>query len=165
MITKEEYLRLIEEAYRQDQDPSDNPIDCNAWIPAESPLKKKLPTLIGKIDATHLKKDTLKKAIEKCQQITVGEFMIHLTGTDTDEQTKFHTYNFYIYETKHQTASGRPCNIQSKVDVLKDDRFEKRPWLNYFNRYGTRIAQKVPENILIDIVRWLQAITKLPAFL
>jgi len=58
MMTKEEYLKLIYEAYSQNEDEELSKEEF-AWIPAESEIKKKVQRLInpnGDINATKLKK-------------------------------------------------------------------------------------------------------------
>jgi len=168
MVTKEEYLRLIEEAIHQEEDYLED-IDCKAWIPAEPAIKKKIPERFGSIDATKLKREAIKKVIAHCPCITVSKFLIMLSTCEgnndissIDDANKQLYYSIRIFETKYHTPSGRPCNMQYKVYLSKDIRFENRPWLKFF--LGST-ALKVPEETLLDIIRWLQAITKLSSFL
>lgn len=161
-MTKEEYLKLIQEAYSQDDEYLDDYIEVKAWIPSEMDpaLKKKIDKKVmgGNIDATNLKKTAIKKIIYTHQQITVGKFMIiaaHNTSIDTFKLT--------VYERVYKTASGLPCNMQNKVNINKDNRFNGRSWAKEFN--STWGAKSISPTDYVDIVKWLQAITKLTCFL
>jgi cell division protein FtsI/penicillin-binding protein 2 len=159
MLTKEEYLKLIQAAYNSENEENlEDFIDCSAWIPAEPVIKKSKPNLSGNIDVTNFKREALEKAIKKCCNITVGKFMIVATYSSSVD-----TYKLFVYERVFKTASELPCNMQNKVNIPKDNRFEGRPWRNKFNsKWG---AKDVPTETYIDIIRWLQAITKLTVFI
>ncbi len=173
MITKEEYLKLIQKAYHQDDELDDG--EELFWIPAKPEIKKKLQNLIkpnGDINATKMKKAEFSKLINKHNRITIGNFMVHIksivnpTGIDNvvedaveiTEETK---YNIVLYEVKKTTPSGMPCNIQVKLNIAKDNRFDDRQWAKGFTQLGGSVSDKT----LIELLKWMQAITKLPAFL
>lgn len=161
-ITKEEYLKLIEEVYKESDCFDEQPkIDDIVWMPSESPIKRKIPIRYGSIDATNLKRDDIKKAILNRQQITVGNFLIFIKNEENN------LLDICIYETKYKTNTGRPCKMQCKINFLKDSRFEKRPWIHHFikNNYNLKSASDITKETLEEIIRWLQAITKLPAFI
>jgi len=123
-------------------------------------LRKKIEKKIigGNIDATNLKKIAINKIIYNYQQITVGNFMIVASqNTSTD------TFNLVIHEKVFKTISGLPCNIQNKVKISKDDRFNGKSWAKEFNSVWG--AKNISPADYVDIVKWLQAITKLTCFL
>lgn len=162
MITKEEYLRLIQEAYSQDDEYLDDYIEMKAWIPSEMDpvLKKKIEkkTLNGNIDATNLKRAAIEKIIYTYQNITVGNFMIIAA-----HNTSINTFKLTIYEKIFKTASGLPCNMQNKININKDNRFDGKAWKKEFNSaWG---AKSISPTDYVDIIKWLQAITKLTCFL
>jgi len=172
MMTKEEYLRLIYEAYTRD---NEDEKEEYAWIPAESELKEKIQKLIkpsGDINATNIKKAELSKIINKYNRITIGEFMIYIKSivnpTDNPNIVKEATtisevsiYNIVIYENKRVTPSGMPCNIQVKLNIAKDNRFQNVKWNKGFSQFGGSTTS----NNLVNLIKWMQAITKIPAFL
>lgn len=164
MISKEEYWKLIEQVIKEQEDSDmEDFVDCNAWIPAEPAHKKSPPERYGSIDATKLKKEGVQQAIQKYQILNIGRFVLTIKLADKIKQEDKQEYLVSLYETKYVTPLGRPCNIQYRVALYKDTRFENRPWLKYFRTYGGSTA--IPEATVLDIVRWLQAIIKLPAFL
>ena len=161
MISKEEYWKLIEQVLKeQDDSDMDDFVDCNAWIPSE-PVKKPLLERFGSIDATKLKRDAAKQALQKYQILNIGQFV--LTIKLPEDKTDKEKYIVCLYETKNITPLGRPCNMQYKVNLFKDTRFENRSWLTYFKKHGA--SNPIPEAVVLDIVRWIQAIIKLPAFI
>jgi hypothetical protein len=164
MITKEDYLRMIREAYASsNEDDLDDYIDCDAWVPAEPIVKKKVgpvSNLLSSVDATNLKKDAIERIIRRTKQINVGKFLVlikdHFEGKDE-------SFNVIIYETKNKTPTGLSCNIQVKVNMSKDSRFSDRKWKNNFK--NGIFGQKLSPEALVDVLKWLQAVTKLTCFL
>lgn len=174
MITKEEYLKLIYEAYsREDDELSKEEMD--ALIPAEPEIKKKIQKLIepnGDINATKLKKYELTHIINKYNRINIGNFLIYIKSitnpignsnifeeaTEINENTK---YNVIIYEQKKTTPSGIPCNLQIKINIAKDNRFQNKKITEGFSQRGGSLSSE----FLIDLMRLMQIITKLPSFI
>jgi len=172
MITKEEYLKLIHDAYNQYDEEAEEEY---AWISADPEIKNKLKNLIkpsGNINATKMKKAEFPQIINKYSQITIGNFTVHIksivnpTGIDNivegaKEITEETKYNLVLYEVRKTTPSGMPCNIQVKLNIAKDNRFDGRQWAKGFTQLGGSVSGKT----LVEILKWMQAITKLPAFL
>ena len=157
-MTNDEYLRLIQEAYRSvNEDELEDYINPESWIPSEPEIKKKaLSNIVNMIDATNLKRTAIEGIIAKSKQITVGKFMI------TSEVNNEGTLSYIIYENITKTPSGFPCKIQTKINVEKDNRFTETNWRTLFHGcYG----RKIPINTCVDIIKWLQAMNKLICFI
>ena len=168
-FTKEEYLKLCRDLL-QDQygdDGIEDYIKPEAWMPAESDLKQKLsnPNNNGITDLSSSKKDKIIEAIHKCSNVKVFNFIIKITSYHCQKDTNgpFTSVNITIYETKREKHLGIHKNLLSKINPNKDTRFENRSWLSYFNTFESGI--NIPIEEIPDIVRWLQAISKLEAFI
>jgi hypothetical protein len=175
-ISKEEYLKLIESAQIDEEDTMDDysNIPESAWIPAESPAKDQMnraraANSHGVIDVLKYKKEQIKDALYKCINLQVGEFIIHVEeyhGRPNIKKTAplaELTMDVSIMQERYQTPSGAPCKMAYKMDFFRDNRFATRPWLTYFNSNGA--AHNIPVDTVVDIVRWMQALRRMNAFL
>lgn len=162
--SKDEYLRLLE-LYATEQYGSDNPIeDLDAWIPAEAPIKEKMKSSFnGCIDLTNCKRENIQDALYRNSNIKIGNFLIRITKHSGYIEDKVNlTMDISVWEDKQIVSNKRPCKIACKVNFAQDSRFETRPWTNSF-RSG--IGTKIPAETVVDVVKWLQAITRMTAFL
>lgn len=165
-MNKSDYQKLLEQIAAEQYDTNDEEplIPEEAWIPAESNVKNKLKniTFNGVIDCTKLRSKDIKGAIGKAKNLQVGTFLIRIEdycGEDPLIQGKL---SIEIWERLSRTPTGQPCNMDYRADLTLDTRFTGRPWLKYFHRSW---ATDVPIENIIEIVRWMQAIKKLTAFL
>jgi len=165
---RQEYLKYLQYLTDQQYDYSDEPeeekIPDDAWIWADPPEKEKMKNIIfnGVIDATNLRKSEIKKAIGQSKNIKVGNFTIRLVDFYGRGPLDKGTLSLRIYEKRTQTPTGQPCNMDYDAELHKDDRFNGRPWLSYFEgSYG----REIPIDTIVDIVKWMQVIKKLTAFL
>lgn len=176
-ISKEEYLQLIEqyanEQYGGEQDLSDTyDISEDAWMPAESPNKENMLRALnsnrsGSADLTNVRKDKIQEALYKCTNIKVDSFLVRIERY-SGEPDKFGkgvnlTMDISIWEERYKTPSGNPCRLTCRMNLHKDDRFENRPWLHQFSQAGT--ACDIPVETVVDIIKWMQAIKRMSAFL
>jgi hypothetical protein len=167
-LTNEEYLalcqKLVDQQYNDAVDDYD--ISKMEWIPAESEAKEKMLKVnhSGMIDLTHVRSTKIKEEIFKCGNLKIGDFKIiisHFSGIPSQEGSNL-CCNLRIMTHQSRTMNGMPCNMDFDANLKKDSRFNGRPWLKYFgNGYGDNI----PIDTLVEIVRWLQAIKKMTAFL
>lgn len=168
-FTDQEYLALIQQLVDQQYDDAidDYDIAKMEWAPAEPEIKKKLeqPNYAGMIDLTTVKSGKIKEEIMKCANIKVGAFKIVVGRHNLvpSQQGGKIAFDLEVREEKSKTPSGMPCRVDYRVDLSKDSRFRGRPWLKYF--MGNGVATNVPVDTVVDIVRWMQAIKKLTAFL
>ena len=173
-LSKEDYLRLIESAQRDEEgyDEVEHHDMADAWIPAESPNKEKMlraraASSHGVIDVLKCRKEQIRDAIYKCMNLQVGEFLIHIrsyNGHPKDKQLHGPlTLNINVMQERTKTPSGAPCKMQYDFDLFQDNRFAGCDWISRFNARG--YAQDVPIEIVVDIIRWMQALRRMNAFL
>jgi hypothetical protein len=168
-LTDKEYLELLSKLVDQQYDDAvdDYDIDKMEWFPAESEAKQKMVRQVnskGMIDLTHVKSSLIKEEIHKCGNIKVGIFKIVIRRySEVPSQKGVQLCcDLKILIHQSQTMNGFPCNMDNDIDLTKDSRFKERPWLKYF-RFN--YADNVPIDTVVEIVRWLQALKKLSAFL
>ena len=175
MSVKDEYLKILQDLVDQqysDPDTQDTIQPEDPWIYAESPLldrvKKSKPNYYGVIDISNFKRDKIRDALYDYMQLRVGEFLIKISAyqgesnkkTADDSKT---TVNVALWEKKYTTPSGNPCNMDFKFNIQKDLRFQGRSWLPLFNSSGS--GHKIPIATMIDVIRWMQAVKRMTAFL
>lgn len=162
-MTKQEYLdmcqKLLDAQYNEDD--SDNSLKDTAWIPAEpeAKLKMRAPLTSNIIDLTNMKKDKITEYLCKGSLFKIHNFTIKTRDFD-EENNLFH---ITLYEDRIKTPSGQPCKMTYPLDVGRDTRFTGRLWLNYF--FGSGWGKKIPLETMVEIVRFLQIIKKLSAFI
>lgn len=173
-ISEEEYLKMIQEAQESpfDEDSEPKPeIDESSWIPSVSPVKDSMmerlrrATVHGKIDVSKLRKDQIQDALYKCVNVVIGDFVLHINeyhGYPGKNKTDL-SMDISILCTQYKTITGAPCKMELRFDPSKDNRFNNKPWSKRFDAYGH--ANYVPVEIVVDIVRWFQALKRLPSFL
>lgn len=173
---EEDYLKLLEELVDQqysglddDEIPTTTSIQEVDWESRVSEIKERMihPNYHGVVDASDIKSDKLPGLLEKYMNIRVGNFLIKINAyqgqphnLSVNSDLKM---SIGIWTKIFKTASGNPCNLDSKLQIHKDTRFKGREWVKLFNTEGT--ASKVPAKTVVEIIRWLQAINKLTAFL
>ena len=159
-FTKEEYISFLNEQNNDNYDIIESD-------PFEDKYAKTLSKINGNnnvvIDITSIKKEEIIKSIYNNTNLKIGDFFIKVTAYHKEPGNKEESASITltIYENKEQLSFNR--KVINKINPLKDSRFDNRPWLIYFNKfsYGT----KVPINIIPDIIKWLQVLTKIPVFI
>lgn len=165
---RKEYLKYLKELtdgqYSFDDEPEIPDTTDDSWIWAEPPAKEKMKNIVfnGMVDATNLRKADIKKALSKAQNIQVGAFTLRIRDFYGKDPLEKGVLSFSVLERKTKTPNGHPCNMDYDTDLSKDNRFNDRPWLSYFKGSS---ARDVPIDTIVDIVKWMQAIKKLSAFL
>lgn len=172
-ISKEDYQKLLEELadqqYSMDEEVDINQIPDDSWIPSESFAKEKMKQAnqSGIIDVTKFRKDKIQEALYKYINIKIGIFLIRIDTyhgyPDKTGKGVNLTMDIGVWETKLKTPSGNPCKMEYRINLHKDNRFTNRPWLVYFNDSGE--ATHMPVETVVDVVRWLQALKRMNAFL
>jgi hypothetical protein len=167
-FTEEEYLDLVTRLAEQQYGSLDDIVVGDAeWMPSEAPIKEKMfrAKNEGTIDLTKIKKDQIKDLLFKHNNIKIYDFLIRITfyhGEPGKDGANL-TVDVSLYNEIHKTPlSGAPCKMTVPFSITKDNRFTKRPWLSYFvNSHG----KNIPADTLVEIIRWMQVVKKLPAFL
>jgi hypothetical protein len=168
-LTKEEYLALINELlerqYEEDKSTSTEPE--NHWIPAEPAIKEKLPFAVrgGILDLSNASKEKIRVLAFQSDTFKVDHFLIRVKRPPKipkAPQIKS-TLTIDVLEEKFRTPSGAPCRIEYKVNFPKDSRFNNFAHVAKFQSNGRAI--NVSEDVFFDLIRWLQAIKRMTAFL
>jgi hypothetical protein len=171
-ISKEEYLRLLEELANEEdygEDQEDTSVPEDSWIWGESPNKEKIKKLQYQsvIDVTKFKKDKIQDALYKTSTIQCHEFTIKIAAyhgrPEKVTSNNDLSMDIVVWEKRYKTPSGNPCNMDFKKDFFKDNRFSNRPWLTYFSANGS--ADDIPVKTVVEIIRWMQGIKRMTAFL
>jgi hypothetical protein len=162
----EDFLKLMQQAIDSYHD-DDDPIDEVEMIPEkeyEHEPPKFIPNERGMIDLTKFKKDKIQEQLFKCTNLKVGKFTVIIKkyyGMPTEDKSNV-TVDISIMELKLKTITGNPCKMDLTINISKDKRFKDCGFLQYFT--GNSYGNNVPVIIVVDLIRWLQAITKLMAF-
>lgn len=173
LLSKDEYLRLLESVQSEEdyQETDYDGIPDDAWIPAEPVDKAKIAREMearshGVIDVLKYRKEQIRDAIYKCMNLQVGEFIIHIrryNGHPKDKQLNGPlTLDINLMQERYRTPSGAPCKMQYTFNPFLDNRFTNQPWLTYFDRGW---AKDIPVETMVDIIRWMQALRRMTAFL
>lgn len=113
-------------------------------------------------DLTDAPMALIKQKVQTTGNITAGRFSIKIRINKTEKDKT--TVNVNIYENKPYKGQFGTNLILKKVDVLKDMRFDTRPWLTYFKN-PVKGGYNIPIETAATIVRWCQAVHKMGAFL
>jgi len=175
-ISMEEFLKLINEIVEEEERDSkfsDEYFEEGTSLPSvfeilnkmKDPPKKavQLSNKSGTIDVENMKNNEILRHVKTKNEFKVGDFIIHVS-----DGSKVDHVNIHILENQRKTASGFPCNMLVKKNVISDKRFASCPWLSYFSgKYGVprRTAYDVPTEEIINIIKWVKAINKMTAFL
>jgi hypothetical protein len=173
-FSHKDYLRLLEELTDQqyDDDSYDiiSEIPEESWMPEVSSAKEKMLRSLNAnktINITNFKKDQIQDALYQNTNIQVGNFLIKIQRyngyPDKTNQITNLTMDISVYEKQFKTMSGFPCNMDLDLNIHKDNRFIGRTWLSLFNSYNG--ARNIPASTVVEIVRWMQALKRMTAFL
>ncbi len=153
IISKEEYLKLINNLENEEGDDLD--LFEEEYVPPE-PVHKNKPQNNKIIDITNFKKNDLFCAINNNNIFKIGNFLLKLNNTNS-----LFTIDA-ILEKKFKTLSGLPCNIDMSINYYKDKRFLN---VKFADNLKSNNNYKFTANETIEIIRWLQILNKMPAFI
>lgn len=166
-MTKQEYLDLINKLLDQqyENDEPETPDPDSHWMPAESPLKDKIPISVqnGVIDLTNAKKDKIKTSLTMAGGFRVDNFLVKVKRRQTNSLPVALVWDIELFEERFKTPSGNPCRMTYRLDVGSDTRFNQCPWVTSFGKGSS--ARGVSPDVFFDIIRWMQAIKRMTAFL
>jgi hypothetical protein len=161
-FTDEEFLalvqRLTEEQYSDfvDYDLFDN--DPREWAAKERVQLN--PT--GMMDLTNVKSARIREELLKCTNFRVGNFKLKVSRYIASAANEQILLDVSAWEVRHKTPNGHPCNVDFSLWFDRDARFQDCPWLDRFD--GSNSACDLPVEVVVDIVRWLQTVSKLGSF-
>jgi hypothetical protein len=163
-ITEAEYLKFIDQVQDEAYDMDDDDYMPSDWVELSDYTDPKPEFKYDcTVDATNFKKSKLLDAICKYTNIKVGKFTLRIDSYRSHPLNKSLNMDIVLYETCYKSPSGNPIKIDYRVNLSQDNRFINKPWLSEFTTEGK--AFNLPEETVVDIVKWLQMLTKLIAFL
>ena len=170
-VSLEEYLRLIEK-YADELYGSENPdVDYDDIIPDWEEQEtyyeaKEKPRFDydAACDLTTANEDKIRVRLHLVGNIMVGKFLLkanrYTAGAMFDKVAKKEDpgpfLTIAIYEQRKK--------LHDKVNLAKDVRFQGMPWIVYFKN-PIASGKDIPFETVVEIVRWLQGISRLPSFL
>lgn len=165
-LTEQEYFELCQKVANSyyDLDTVEPEPPENSWIPSESPAKEKMKEMLsgsnGIIDLTDANRGQVSSKIHTCSNFKIGNFLLKISKY-RGEPNKNLKVDIFIYEDR---KAGNYGKISVKLDPTKDDRFQTRDWAGYFSTIQ-KVGKDIPIEDLPNIVRWIQAVQKMKAFL
>lgn len=167
-ISKEDYLKMLEELYEESYG-SEEDVSIESWMPSEPFAKERMKKAEQNkvLDILKYKKNKIQESLYSHTNIKIGPYLIriheyHGLPDRVNKQANL-SMDISVWETKYRTPSGAPCRMEYRKNFHTDDRFQNKPWLNYFNNSGD--AHNIPVETVVDVIRWLQAIQRMTVFL
>lgn len=154
-FNEEEYIRLLEKLVSEQYDEEDYPAVVPQWSGQEI-LDRKVQRVLANsvIDLTSANKTKIEDSLYQYRNIKVGKFSVKIIKYSTKPDNEDILLSLSIYEDKKNQLIVR-------VNILKDHRFTGRSWQKYFNSSN---GSEIDIKTTVDIIKWLQAVQKLSAF-
>lgn len=163
------YLELVTKLADEQYDSNDDFHDIISkmeWMPAESEAKEKMlksNASYGSIDLTNVHSSKIKEEILKNGNFKAGNFKISVKRfSGPPPENEIFAY-LRIWEERNKTPNGMPCKLDFAVNFAKDTRFCECSWVKHFG-FGNS-SDKIPLATIIEIARYLQFVSKYPAFI
>ncbi len=160
-LTAEQYRKLIEQLFdKQYNELSDEELADAGLLPEKSYAKEQIksPENNAVLDLTNTKRDDIIAQLQQKHNIRVGSFLIRTGSYRTEPENIAVAYSVSIYEELKGFGNKKIV----KVRPYKDNRFAGRSWTSNFDDRDNGDGKNIP---MIDLVKWLQAISKMSAFL
>ena len=161
MLSKEEYLQLVTRFLNEQY--GDELEDSYEEEPIEDTKPPRVPDFNKIINVTTYKKAEIIDALLYCSNLQVNNFIVKISDYIKEEGQNTVKYNLKLYEESPHIYLNRPCKKTTKLIPSDDIRFSNCSWVNYFNSSSS--GEKLPLEELLNLVRWLQAVSKLAAFI
>lgn len=161
-LSKEEYIALVAKLVNQqygERFDDDNDEQGEVSGTPDIPNRPNPNTIV---DVTNYKRNDIEPALLMSANLRVNNFIIKIYhyGSTNDG---YQCFGLRLYEEAPFVHLNRPCTKTTKIKPDQDNRFDSRSWTNYFN--GRDYATEMPLLELMDMIRWLQAVSKMVAFL
>ena len=173
-LTTQQYLELVSKLAEEQYDLLSDEEIQNPEPPHVYEFKEKMKkTLVPErsnapTNLTNVKKADLLDTIFQTSTLKIHHFTIKITQyhSKPNEDGATLSVDFTLYHDVTETPNLKaPCRMTYPCNVYKDTRFKGRPWLKFFDVMTGSHATNIPTDTLIDIIRWIQVVVKLPAFL
>ena len=160
-MDEEEYIKLILDYYAS-QGNSDELLEYDNCDEPDDLTKESLRVYRQIINFTNKNIKYIEDNIHNFQNYRIGNFLIKIKKYSASPLTIVIDIDIFeeIECAAYNSESGR---IIQKIKVIDDDRFKNQHWCMYFNKYNTGI--RIPNDILIEIIKWCQALNKMKVFL
>jgi hypothetical protein len=169
VFSNEEYITLLKQLTDEqysDRDTEEEPDLGVAWIPAVSEIKQKMQDRYhqGMVDLTHTKSTEIQQELLKFKYAKIGPFKIMITKNNylPTKENIANNLSIEVWEELYKTPNGFDCKIDYPLIFAKDTRFANCAWLESFTGNSARYLSI---DAIVNIVRFLQIINKLPSFI
>lgn len=167
-ISYEDYVQLLDSLSEDPYDQDDQSYDDVVWMPSESSAKERMLAAReqknGRVNVTKYRKSDIQEALYKTKSVAVDSFLLRINsyhGYPSPKEANL-SMDITLWETHYKTPSGGPCKMEYRLNPALDKRFANCKWLHYFQESS---ARNVPTETVVEIVRWLQALKRMNAFL
>lgn len=136
--------------------------DDYVWIPHNPQYKDEVKKSRKIIDLSDSNRREIDEAIYAYTNLKVGNFLIIISRYHQNINDEI-LMDVSIWEEKEFTPSGNQQKMVYHFNFFRDKRFENQPWHSFFNIQGEAI--NIPIKTLIEIIRFLQLMFKLPSLI
>lgn len=170
-INMDEFLylakRYVEEQYHTDEDVGEYlPDDLEGILSEAQERKERMERRSYQMQEAILNlsdadEEAIEHALASAKNFKVGDFVIKIKKYRVD-QNKNIFLAMDIYEEKLKITHFGSNKMPERVNILKDCRFQDCTWIVHFKYMAN---QDIPIKTGIQIIRWLQAVGRLPAYI
>jgi hypothetical protein len=108
-----------------------------------------------------MKRDKIKEAIVNNGNLVIHNFVIKIHRYQGSAEKAAYEKKDLFNISLHEKGKNK---MHNKVQIMTDYRFKEMPWISYF-RDPIKGGKDIPIDTLIEIIRYLQVISKMDIFL
>lgn len=164
-MKEDDYTKIIMNYYNFKIDEMDEEDSDEITLEDEGSFTSRRKNYQEILNLTSASKIKIKKNIINFQNYRINNFLIKVkryavSPIDPDNLM----VDMEIYEEITSLAfNDEKGKVLQKIDVTKDDRFREQHWHVYFNRFKNGL--RVPSDVLVEIIKWCQALHKMKIFI
>ncbi len=106
------------------------------------------------IDLSEMTEDQILAELQLGGQFIIGAFLLRCRWVGETRELDVN-----LWEQTRVCLMGKESTLHIKFRVQEDFRFKNQDWLTYFNMSGQ--GEKIPEQVVVEIIRWIQGIQKM----
>lgn len=137
-----------------------------SWVEVKPEIKEKLfrARKSGTTDLTHARSGAIKGLLFNHNNIKIYDFVIGITKYHGNlESDKLELLvDISILKEEEKLFNGKITKWYKLFDITHDDRFADAPWIFHFSY---NVAEEINADTLVEIIRRMQVVKKLSAFL
>jgi hypothetical protein len=152
-IDEKEYLTMVQEAYNQAYGAEEN-VFSERIVFSESELslaaKERLLNSARRniIDMTKMKRKEMAEKLSSARWITINNFVVQIYKVENG------LFTLAVSEEKNK--------IHRKLDSKRDNQFDQAlEWREFFQ---SKVAVRIPLERVVEMIRWIQGISKITPF-